>query len=380
MPTTRAHTRARTVENLVEEAHAIDNLRQSAAETALASRRRAPASVSQLKSFAARDPPTSSTPCRDAARRESEHRHSVPGDLFPEDDYPDDKGPGDDPGDDDDDDEDDEDFLDALGELEPSVAVLNNLALAVNQLSCSARQSNESSSSCAKVRDLDTFDGTEPKKLWTFLVQCELVFTDRPKAFCQDRAKVTFAQLYLKRMALEWFEPDLLDSANPNDRPCWMDSWVAFVAELHSTFGPHDPVADAEHQLDHLQMKDSHRVTRYIVDFNRLVSQVQGYGDGALRHYFYNGLPDRIKDELSRIGKPWLLDGLRALTQEINARYWERKDEIQQAGKSQTTTTTKPSNLGGSSTSKTRNKRSKSSNSAPPLHLKLPFPDPRNRT
>ena len=37
MPTTRAHTRARTVENLVEEAHAIDNLRQSAAETALAS-------------------------------------------------------------------------------------------------------------------------------------------------------------------------------------------------------------------------------------------------------------------------------------------------------------------------------------------------------
>ena len=128
MPTTRAHT----VENLAEEACTIDNLRQSAAETALASRRRAPASVSQFRSFAARDPPTSSTPRCDAARCESEHQHSVPGDLFPEDDYPDDEGPGDDPRDDEDDNEDDEDFLDTLGELEPSVAVLNNPALAVN--------------------------------------------------------------------------------------------------------------------------------------------------------------------------------------------------------------------------------------------------------
>ena len=75
----------------------------------------------------------------------------MPGDLFPEDDYPDDEGPGDDPGDDNDDDEDDEDFLDTLGKLEPSMAVLNNLALAVNRLSRSACRSNESSSSRAKV-------------------------------------------------------------------------------------------------------------------------------------------------------------------------------------------------------------------------------------
>ena len=71
-----------------------------------------------------------------------------------------------------------------------------------------------------------------------------------------------------------------------------MDNWITFVAELQSTFGLHNPVTDAEHQLDHLQMKDGHRITRYIVDFNRLASQVRGYGDGALRHYFYTSLPD----------------------------------------------------------------------------------------
>jgi len=139
----------------------------------------------------------------------------------------------------------------------------------------------------------------DPKKLWTFLVQCELCFQDRAKAFCLDRAKVTFAQSYLKGMTLEWFEPDLLNSGDPADRPLWMDSWVHFITELQSIIGPHDPIADAEHQLEHLQMKDAHRVTRYIVDFNRLPSQVQDYGDGALRRLFYSGLPDRLKDEIA---------------------------------------------------------------------------------
>jgi len=111
-------------------------------------------------------------------------------------------------------------------------------------------------------------------------------------------------------MTLEWFEPDLLNSGNPADRPRWMDSWVHFVAELQSTFGPHDPVADAEHQLEHLRMKDSYHVTRYIVDFNRLASQVQDYRDGVLCRLFYSGLPDRLKDKIARVGKPLTLNGL----------------------------------------------------------------------
>jgi len=205
-----------------------------------------------------------------------------------------------------------------MDELDPGLAVFQNLAVAVNRLSRSSRQTSDSSSSRAKVREPDTFDGTDPKKLRTFLVQCELCFQDRAKAFRLDRAKVTFAQSYLKGMTLEWFEPDLLNSGDPADRPRWMESWVHFVAELQSTFGPHDPIADAEHQLEHLRMKDAHRVTWYIVDFNRLASQVQDYGDGALRHLFYSGLPDRLKDEIARVGKPLTLHGLRALCQEID--------------------------------------------------------------
>jgi len=284
-------SRARTATALAEEAGAINDLHLSAAQQALSNHRQPLASVSQFWSFTAQKPTASVTPCRDAASQSLHgsadlgHHESVSGDRFPyhRDPTPErhepgrfqwfgpEDGPGDDPddpGDDNNNNDDDNEFLDATEELDPSLAVFHNLAVAVNCLSHSSRRTNDSSSSCAKVREPDTFDGTDPKKLRTFLVQCELCFQDRAKAFRLDRAKVTFTQSYLKGMILEWFEPDLLNSSDPADRPCWMDSWVHFVAELQSTFGPHDPIADAEHQQEHLQMKDAHCITQYIVDFN----------------------------------------------------------------------------------------------------------------
>jgi len=186
--------------------------------------------------------------------------------------------------------------------------------------------------------------------------------------FCLDKAKVTFAQSYLKGMTLEWFEPDLLNSGDPADRPHWMDSWIQSIAELQSTFGPHDPIADAKHQLEHLRMKDAHRVTRYIVDFNRLTSQVQDYRDGVLHRLFYSGLPNHLKDEIARVSKPLTLHGLRALCQEIDACYWERKDEVAHTTKSQSTPSpAKSSNSGGNSSksSKEKSKAGNTTSSAP---------------
>jgi len=378
--TMTTRSRARTAAALAEEAGAVDDLHLSAAQQALSNRRQPPASVSQFQSFTARNPTASVTPRRDAASQSLRgsadlgHHESVSGDRFPyrHDPTPErreparhqwfgpEDGPGgdlDDPGDGDNNDDDDDDFVNAMDELDPGLAVFQNLAVAVNRLSRSSRRTNDSSSSRAKVREPDTFDGTDPKKLRTFLVQCELCFQDRAKAFRLDRARVTFAQSYLKGMTLEWFELDLLHSGDPADRPLWMDSWVHFVAELQSTFGPHDPIADAEHQLEHLRMKDAHRVMRYIVDFNRLASQVQDYGDGALRRLFYSGLPDRLKDEIARVGKPLTLHGLRALCQEIDACYWERKDEISRTTKTQSTSSpTKPSNSGGNSSNSSQEK------------------------
>ena len=56
--------------------------------------------------------------------------------------------------------------------------------------------------------------------------------------------------------------------------------------------------------------------------------QVQGYGEGALWHHFYNGLPNYIKDKVFCIGKPPTLSELHSLAQLIDICYWEHKCEI----------------------------------------------------
>ena len=208
---------ARTAAALAEEAGAVNDLHLSAAQQAVSNHRQPPASVSQFRSFTARNPTASVTPRRDAVSQslhgsaDPGQHESVSGDHFPyrrdptlehhesgcfqwfspEDGPRDDP---DDPGDDNNNNDDDDNFVNAMDELDPGLAVSQNLAIAINCLSRSSHRTNDSSSSHAndsssshandssssraKVRELDTFDGMDPKKLRTFLVQCELCFQD----------------------------------------------------------------------------------------------------------------------------------------------------------------------------------------------------------
>ena len=91
-------------------------------------------------------------------------------------------------------------------------------------------------------------------------------------------------------MALDWFEPNILNEADYNNRPLWKDSYEDFLMELHKNFGPHDLVGNAEAKIKHLQMRETNQVARYIAEFNQLTSQAHGWGDSALKHQFYKGL------------------------------------------------------------------------------------------
>jgi len=184
--TTRSRTR--TAAALAEEAGAVNDLHLSPTQQALSNHRQPPASVSQFQSFTARNPTASVTLRRDAASQSLHgsadlgHHESVSGDRFPyhRDSTPERREPGhfqwfgpedgpgndpDDPGDDNNNNNNDDDdkFLDATEELDPSLAVFHNLAVAVNHLSCSSRHTNDSSSSCAKVHEPGTFDGMDPR-------------------------------------------------------------------------------------------------------------------------------------------------------------------------------------------------------------------------
>ncbi|KAG6326574.1 hypothetical protein ID866_12516, partial [Astraeus odoratus] len=98
-------------------------------------------------------------------------------------------------------------------------------------------------------------------------------------------------------------------------------------------------------------MKDGSHINKYIVEFNCLTTQVCGYGEGALHHMFYNGLPDRIKDEIACGIDMW---------------YWEYKSEIacQAKPNPQSSSSSKQSSSGGSSSKQSNPSSSTSSSSS----------------
>jgi hypothetical protein len=180
----------------------------------------------------------------------------------------------------------------------------------------------------AKLRNPDVFDGTDPTKIEAFVFQCLMYFSTRRNDFPDDQSRVTFALSYLKGNPLDWFQSDMTRSLEEsNDMPDWMDDYPTFIAELRRLFGPRDPVTDAAQFLEALRYKDSGKATRYTIDFNRHAHR-SGWNDVALARQYYKGLPDRLKDEIARIGKPTSLQPLQELVATLDQRYWERQSEI----------------------------------------------------
>ena len=216
--------------------------------------------------------------------------------------------------------------------LAPSSAqdeVTANLAVAIQQMTQELRRRETQSTKRAKAKEPDTFDGTDPRKLNNFILLCNLYFRSNP-AYSDDSAKVTFALSYLRGMALEYFEPAITDS---EEDPEWLEDWTEFIRTLRTQFGPIDPTGDAESGLDHLKMQDNQHLIKYNIEFNRL-SVRTNWNDAVLRHRYYSGLAERIKDIMGQQGKPTTLEAMKTLAHQIDSRHWERLREKSRSGKS----------------------------------------------
>ena len=101
-----------------------------------------------------------------------------------------------------------------------------------------------------KVCEPNTFKGTNPWKLWDFLISCNLHFLDCSDVFASDKKRILFILSYLKGSALSWFEPGLND---PTNSAHWMWNYQAFLSKLENNFGPHDPgVVPCTTPCDHM--------------------------------------------------------------------------------------------------------------------------------
>ena len=116
------------------------------------------------------------------------------------------------------------------------------------------------------------------------------MFNAHPQNFTSESAKVCFAISYLKKLALEWFEQGVLEDKQ-TQAPEWRSSWMEFIKELQTHFGPTNPTGTAEVELQHLTMTSRACLSEYLVRFNMLASRVE-WGDVVLRFQFYDGLPE----------------------------------------------------------------------------------------
>jgi hypothetical protein len=172
------------------------------------------------------------------------------------------------------------------------------------------------------VKEPDTFDGSDPHQLNNFILLCHLYFRRNP-AFSHGEAKVMFALSHLRGTALELFEPAFPIFSAPPD---WLYDWSTFVRTLRDHFGPVDPTADAENDIDNLKMSENDRIINYNVKFNHLAA-LTGWDDSVLRHRYYSGLSERIKDIIGHQEKPSTLSAMKYLAHSIDSRHWERLRE-----------------------------------------------------
>src|SRR5277367_6281451 len=205
-----------------------------------------------------------------------------------------------------------------------------------------------------KVKEPDTFDGSDPRKLNNFILLCNLYFRQN-SAYSDDSAKVNFALSHLRGLALDLFEPTLLDS---EDIPEWLENWPTFLQSLRLYFGPIDPTGDAKDSIDNLKMRENQRIVKYDVEFNRLAIRT-GWNSTVLRHRYYSGLAERIKDIMGQQVKPTTLEDTKKLAHSIDARYWECLREKSRSDKP----TSKSDNRSDNKSDRKPNSNSQSSSS-----------------
>jgi hypothetical protein len=201
-------------------------------------------------------------------------------------------------------------------------------SLALLSTALSAFSTAPKSKSAARPQVPDVFDGACPAQLDTFIFQSSLYFAACSDDFPNDKSRVLFLLSYLSDTPLDWFQTELSHALSHGAAfPPWFTSLPNFLEELRRVFGPRNAVNDAITALESLECSGTQQALRYTLEFNSYARRT-GWNDQALSHRFYKGLPDRLKDEVVRYGKPTGLADLQSLVAALDQRYWERISEL----------------------------------------------------
>ena len=139
-------------------------------------------------------------------------------------------------------------------------------------------------------------DGSKPDKVFEWINGMEFFF--KANGNISDERKIAAACTRLDGMALQ----NIVNLRDMDVVPdCVTDDWEGFKAYIKSEFGPVDIVGSKEDELDRLRMNHTDTILAYTTEFRTIASFIN-WNDDTLRHRYYIGLPNRLKDEVARQG------------------------------------------------------------------------------
>ncbi|SPC63716.1 uncharacterized protein UHOD_11307 [Ustilago sp. UG-2017b] len=141
-----------------------------------------------------------------------------------------------------------------------------------------------------------------------------------PGHFINDSDQILWFSTLLRGVAHQWFYPHL-SAVNP---PAWLADYSLFVNQLRIVFGDPYRIATTKQEIEVLSQATS--VANYLTQFRRL-QMTLNWDEDAMAWFFYRGLKENVKDDLSRSGKPTNLEALIQRSLEIDNRIAERISE-----------------------------------------------------
>ncbi|SOV08098.1 uncharacterized protein UDID_17285 [Ustilago sp. UG-2017a] len=136
-----------------------------------------------------------------------------------------------------------------------------------------------------------------------FLAQVDVFLWLNPGRFINNSDQILWLSTLLRGVANQWFYPHL-SAVNP---PAWLTDYPLFINQLRVVFGDPDRIATAKQEIEVLSQTTS--VANYLTQFRQL-QMTLNWGEDTMAWFFYQGLKENVKDDLSRSGKPTDLETL----------------------------------------------------------------------
>lgn len=208
-------------------------------------------------------------------------------------------------------------------------AEIQNLKDMLNELQAAIQVASQSNS--IRVPTPKKFDGKRGV-LKSYLASLDLFFRFNQGAYRTDQEKIMAAGMFMEGDAIVWFEPLLSDYlGNESNRAECSDEtketfkdYGTFKEKLELIFGEIDEGRTAERRIQ--ELKQTKSAAQYSAEFKKHQSKID-WDDAPLIATYYNGLKERVKDEIARQDRPEDLTDMMKLAIRIDNRQFEREME-----------------------------------------------------